>query len=211
MEVSIESDKEITSGQSYNGCNDNPNREQSILMNNSHTPDDRQISTNQITQSLVGGRMAIGFWEQGLRWTPSPIPPTQQQQHQQQQRTSDPQQFKPTTDSPLSTTTSANQQPKAQLTLPIQFESNTEHCSIPADGILPGGMDDNVVCPAYILHSFLQKSGPPRIHLPSDHILFLGYLNKEDKVTSIRPPREATWTKHHMKKAGTNETIRLIP
>lgn len=47
------------SGQSYKGCNDNPNVEQSILVTNGHTPDDRQANANQITQDLVGDRMAI--------------------------------------------------------------------------------------------------------------------------------------------------------
>ncbi|KAG1063907.1 hypothetical protein G6F42_027112 [Rhizopus arrhizus] len=68
--------------------------------------------------------------------------------------------------------------------------------------LILGVIEDTNMCPVLTLNSFISRTLPLRQNLPADHTLFLGYLNDESKVTSIRPSRVSNWLKQVMQQAG---------
>jgi hypothetical protein len=65
-----------------------------------------------------------------------------------------------------------------------------------------GVIADPQLCPVTTLFLFLQKTQDFRTNLPADHTLFLVYLEKPEKITSIRPTTLSNWIKQIMQLSG---------
>jgi integrase len=70
-----------------------------------------------------------------------------------------------------------------------------------------GLLQDTRLCPVSTLYLFISKSNHLRANLPTDHTLFLAYIDKPEQVTSIRPSTMSSWVKLIMERSGVDTTI----
>jgi hypothetical protein len=62
-----------------------------------------------------------------------------------------------------------------------------------------GVIEDSQLCPVTTLFLFLNKTQHLRTTLPSDHTLFLAYIENPEKISSIQPSTLSKWVKDIMK------------
>jgi hypothetical protein len=70
-----------------------------------------------------------------------------------------------------------------------------------------GIANDVTICPVVTLSLFIQRTIQLRTKLPTDHKLFLGFIEEESKVCSARSSTVANWVKETMKNAGVDTKL----
>jgi hypothetical protein len=79
-------------------------------------------------------------------------------------------------------------------------ETQVKSCSM-------GIANDVAICPVVTLNLFIQRTIPLRTKLPTEHKLFLGFIDDENKVCSARSGTIASWVKEVMKNAGVDTSL----
>ncbi|KAG1174831.1 hypothetical protein G6F70_005029 [Rhizopus microsporus] len=67
-----------------------------------------------------------------------------------------------------------------------------------------GIIDEEIVCPVRTVWCFAECTKERRTHLPSNHTLFLTYIEDEDfsKISSVKDKTVAQWTTNSLTAAG---------
>ncbi|CEG67433.1 hypothetical protein RMATCC62417_03864 [Rhizopus microsporus] len=67
-----------------------------------------------------------------------------------------------------------------------------------------GVIDEEIICPVKTLWCFVECTIERRTHLPSNHILFLTYIEDNDfsKISSVKDKTVAQWITNSLTAAG---------
>ncbi|KAG1122913.1 hypothetical protein G6F42_011034 [Rhizopus arrhizus] len=87
----------------------------------------------------------------------------------------------------------------ANIHFRLPKESQLKSCAL-------GVIEDTTICPVHTLSAFVKRTENLRNSLPTDHTLFLAYIEDNLKLCGVRASTVANWVKDMMKKAGIDTT-----
>ncbi|KAG1008543.1 hypothetical protein G6F27_006398 [Rhizopus arrhizus] len=87
----------------------------------------------------------------------------------------------------------------ANIHFRLSKESQLKSCTL-------GVIEDTTICPVHTLSAFVKRTENLRDSLPTDHTLFLAYIEDNLKRCGVRASTVANWVKDMMKKAGIDTT-----